>query len=116
MYTLLISMMWGGLIYVSLSDIGAESWFVLFFVFLIMGAGIIYEGYAGSVKRMNSPLTLKHFALLFIVMFTIVFLFYVIDEFRALLNDRTLFSIGYVIIGAVWSYQIQHAWYKNKKI
>ena len=113
MHAFYTSLFWGGLLYVSIANVENEFWHSLVLLALLHLS--IFSMSEDYTKNMSKPLTRQYFIKLLLAIALISALIYLSTIFENPFSRETSLSLGYVLIGSVWTYQIQHAWYKNKK-
>ena len=120
-YSFLISVMWGILLYISvfISDENLQNFFILFVVsvFIAEVADKLIETKHEKKERdkyLNQRITLKIMAKISFKLVSMLFIawvaFYYNDEIIKLLSIRVVMSLLHTGIGAFWMFQIQRAW------
>ena len=82
---------------------------------MILSASIFISGDESINEIGTKPLTKKYFLVLPIFIAAILLLPLAFDNVKLLLGNNMFMSLGYVFIGAIWSYQIHSALARNIK-
>jgi len=112
MYTFLTTLIWGGLVYFLQINTEASKWYVAAFPFLML---LVIDTDKNYKKDKSIYFTKKLFASIFLFIIGVALFIYMTDIIFSYMGKEAMRTIFYVIIGAVWSHQMNYAWYSNKK-